>query len=94
MIIERAFTLIHNLDIPENKRKYWQQWSTIVISHSGEIIDVIKHFEWPNEFLHRGQMELYPHSIQCTAKSGEMFTTIEELKANIEDAVRITRDIK
>jgi hypothetical protein len=94
MRIERAFDLVHNLDIPETKRKFWQQWSTVVITRRGEIVDVIKHFEWPDEFLHRRQMDLYPDSLQFTVKAGESFTTLDALKAKIEDAVRVLAKVE
>ena len=94
MRIERAFDLVHNLDIPETKRKFWQQWSTVVVTRRGEIVDVIKHFEAPDEFLHRRQMDLYPDSLQFTVKAGEMFTSLQELKSKIEDSVRVVAKLK
>jgi len=78
MKIQRAFTLVHNLDIPEGKRKFWQQWSTVVASKSGEIIDVIKHFESPNLKLNKEHLDMYPDSYQFTVAAGEMFTTLLE----------------
>ncbi|MDH4100613.1 MAG: hypothetical protein OEV28_08555 [Nitrospirota bacterium] len=89
MIIERAFNLVHNLDVPESKRKFWQQWATVVLTRRGDIIDVIKHFEAPDEFLHRRQMDIYPDTIQFTVQAGEMFTSLDSFKAKIEDAVRL-----
>ena len=94
MRIERAFALIHNLDIPESKRKFWQQWATVVITRRGEVVDVIKHFEAPDEFLHRRQMNLYPDSIQFTAKAGEMFESLDGFKSKIQDSVRIVQKVK
>jgi len=94
MRIERAYDLVHNLDVPETKRKFWQQWASVVITRRGEILDVIKHFEAPDEFLHRRQMELYPGSIQFTVQAGEMFTSLESFKAKINDAVKLVEKMK
>jgi hypothetical protein len=94
MRIERAYDLVHNLDVPEGKRKFWQQWSTVVITRRGAILDVIKHFEAPDEFLHRRQMELYPDSIQFTVQAGEMFTSLDRFRAKINDAVTLAEKMK
>jgi hypothetical protein len=84
MNIERAFNLIHNLDIPEGKRKFWQQWSIVVVSQSGEILDVIKHFEAPDLESNKKHLEMYPDSFQFTVAAGEMFTTIEQFIAKVK----------
>ena len=54
--------VIHNLDVPEAKQKYWPQWATVVVNRDGVIEDVIQHFEYPNMFLHRRHMDLYPRA--------------------------------
>jgi hypothetical protein len=56
MTIERAFHLIHLLDVPETKRKFWPQWSCVVVNRAGQIEDVIQHFEVPDQFLDRQHM--------------------------------------
>ena len=89
MNIERAFILVHNLDIPEGKRKFWQQWSTVVVDLSGEILDVIKHFEAPNLEINKKHLEMYPNSIQFTVAAGEMFTTIDQFVSKVKDAVKL-----
>jgi hypothetical protein len=91
MNIERAFNLVHNLDIPEEKRKFWQQWSTVVVNTSGEIIDVIKHFEAPNLEINKKHLEMYPNTFQFTVAAGEMFTTIEKFDYKVKDAVKLGR---
>ena len=55
---------------------------------------MIKHFEAPDEFLHRRQMNLYPDSIQFTAKAGEMFESLDGFKSKIQDSVRIVQKVK
>ena len=54
MTIERAFRLIHLLDVPESKRKFWPQWSCVVVNREGQIEDVIQHFEAPDQFFFDG----------------------------------------
>ena len=83
MTIERAFRLIHLLDVPESKRKFWPQWSCVVVNREGQIEDVIQHFEAPDQFLDRRHMDLYPHSTQFTAKASEMFLTLDDLRTKI-----------
>ena len=89
MNIERAFTVIHNLDVPEEKRKFWQQWSTVVINPSGEIIDVIKHFQQPDLTLNKQHLDLYPDSFQFTVAAGEIFTTLDEFKAKVRETTKL-----
>jgi hypothetical protein len=89
MTIERAFCLINLLDVQESKRKFWPQWSCVVINRTGQIEDVIQHFDAPNEFLDRRHMDLYPNSIQFTAKAGEDYLTVADLRKKINDCIGI-----
>jgi hypothetical protein len=89
MTIERAFHLIHLLDVPETKRKFWPQWSCVVVNRAGQIEDVIQHFEVPDQFLDRQHMDLYPHSVQFTAKAGEIYLALDELRKKIDDCVHV-----
>lgn len=89
MNIERAYILVHNLDIPEGKRKFWQQWSTVVVAKSGEIVDVIKHFQQPDLTLNKQHLELYPDSLQFTVAAGEMITTLDEFKAKVRETTKL-----
>ena len=89
MNTERAFTLIHNLDIPENKRYFWQQWATVVIDKKGNILDVIKHFGEPTLSLNNEHLNMYPNSIQFTVKAGEMFSDIKDFTRKIKESVEL-----
>lgn len=89
MNIERAFTLIHNLDVPEGKRKFWQKWSTVVVNSSGEIIDVIKHFESPSLESNKMHLEMYPNSFQFTVEAGQMFVTLEQFTTKVKEATKM-----
>jgi hypothetical protein len=91
MTPERALALIHNLDVPEDKRKFWPQWSTIVVTSGGNIEDVIQHFEWPNDVLHRRHMDIYPHSVQFTAKAGETCLTLDALLAKVQECAQLVK---
>jgi hypothetical protein len=84
MLIDRAFELINNLDEPPDRRKFLPQWSTVVVSRQGEIIDVIRHREAPASQLHRKHMDMYPESVQFTATPG-MYPTLESLVSKVED---------
>jgi hypothetical protein len=84
--IDRAFELINNLDVREPLRPHSPQWSTVVVSRSGDIADVIRHSEKPNAYLHRRQMDAYPQSMQFTAWPGR-FATIDDLEAEIRKCV-------
>jgi hypothetical protein len=89
MTIERAFRLIHLLDVPESKRKFWPQWSCVVVSREGQVEDVIQHFEAPDQFLDRQHMKLYPHSVQFTAKAGEMYLALDDFRNEIDDCIHV-----
>ena len=92
MRIERAFELIHLTGIPETKRKFWPQWSTVVVSKEGAIDDVIQHFEEPNASLHRRHMDLYPRSVQFTAKAGETYATLASLEKKVSECLWVHRN--
>ena len=87
MNLQRTFALVHLLDIPESKRKFWPQWSTVVVSKDGAVEDVIQYFEEPKGSLHRSHMELYPKSVQFTVKAGESFLTLASLKEKVAECV-------
>ena len=89
MTPERALIVIHNLDVPEDKRRYWPHWATVVVGRGGVIEDVIQHFQPPDAFLHRRQLEIYPHSVQFTASAGETYLTVESLVAKVEECARL-----
>ena len=89
MTVERRFRLIHLLDVPESKRKFWPQWSCVVVNQSGAIKDAIQHFEAPDQFLDRRHMDLYPYSVQFTAKAGENYLTLDDLLKKIGDCAHI-----
>ncbi len=89
MTIERAFRVVHLLDVPESKRKFWPQWSCVVVNREGQIEDVIQHFDAPDEFLDRRHMDLYPRSVQFTAKAGEMFVTPDDFRRKIDDCSHV-----
>jgi len=89
MNIERAYTLVHNLDIPEDKQKFWQQGSTVVVNQSGKILDVIKNFKAPNLEINKKHLEMYPDSFQFTVAAGEMFTTIQQFVLKVKEAVKL-----
>jgi hypothetical protein len=49
MTVERAFRVVHLLDVPEPKRKFWPQWCSVVVNQHGAIEDVIQHFDAPDD---------------------------------------------
>ena len=89
MTTARAFAVAHNLDVPKVKRKFWPQWSTVVVNRGGSVEDVIQHIDRPNLELNRKHLEFYPDSAQFTVKAGEMFTTLEEFEKKIRECVEV-----
>ena len=89
MITARAFRVVHNLDVPDRKKKFWPQWSTVVVNRSGSIEDVIQHFDAPSLAMNAEHMRLYPHSVQFTVQAGEMFVTLAEFERRVEDAAGV-----
>lgn len=76
-----AFEKINNLDVREPLRKYQPQWSTVVISYDGDIIDIIKHKEEPDITLNKNHLSMYPETIQITAWQGRFISVDQLLKA-------------
>jgi hypothetical protein len=89
MTIERAFRVVHLLDVPESKRKFWPQWASVVVNRDGVVEDVIQHFDAPDLSSNRQHLEFYPHSTQFTTKAGEMYLTLDEFRRKIQDCVDV-----
>jgi hypothetical protein len=87
MDIQDAFNLINNLNVREELRKYQAQWSTVVISSTGNILDVIKHKEQPTLKLNKEHLERYPDTIQITAWAGR-FSTVADLQRAVIEAAK------
>jgi hypothetical protein len=88
MTLEEAFRLINNLDVREALRRHAPQWSTVVVSETEEILDIIRHKEEPTPELHLKHMKKYPTSAQFTAWPGR-FDTVEELRKQALKSARI-----
>ena len=88
MTAEEAFQRINNLHVRELLRKYSPQWATVVIDHSGIILDVLPHKKAPTIELHIEHMKRYPNSIQFTTCQGD-FSTPDALAAKIKEHVKI-----
>jgi hypothetical protein len=86
MTIDRAFDLINNLDMRAPLRKFGPQWSTVVVSREGEVLEVIRHKEAPTMVQHREHMNMYPASVQFTTQPG-VFERAEELAKRVEECV-------
>jgi len=88
MEFQHAFDLINNLQVREPLRKYHPQWSTIVISYDGNIVDVIKHKEQPTLRLNKEHLERYPETLQITAWQGR-FNTVADLEKAVKESVKL-----
>jgi hypothetical protein len=86
MTLEEAFNLTNNFDVKEKLRPFAPQWSTVVVSRNGEIVDVIRHKEQPSLRLNKEHMERYPDSVQFTAWPSR-FRAVGELRKEIEKCV-------
>jgi hypothetical protein len=88
MDTENAFEIINNLQVRGPLRKYQPQWSTIVISYDGNIVDVIKHKEQPSLKLNKEHLERYPDTLQITAWPGR-FNSVADLERVVKESVKL-----
>lgn len=86
MTPQDAFKLVNNLDVREALRKFSPQWSTVAVSESGEIVEVLRHKEQPTLQLNRDHLLKHRNSVQFTAWP-ERFQSVEELEKEIRECV-------
>ena len=86
MTLEEAFKLANNLDVREALRKFSPQWSTVAVSKTGEIVDVIRHKDQPTLELNREHLLKYPDTVQITAWPGR-FGTVDDLKRTVQECI-------
>jgi hypothetical protein len=79
--------VVHNLDVPEAKRKSWPKWATVVVNRDGVIEDVIQHFDPPALGTNAVQQRHYPHAALFSVRAGEMFVTLMQFEKKVKEVV-------
>jgi hypothetical protein len=83
MTIERAFRLVHHLDIPESKRRYWPQFSSVVVSGDDSVSDVFLFFESPTEQQQFAALKMYRGCMLFSVTAGTIHTTLEGFRKKV-----------
>jgi hypothetical protein len=91
MTVERAFRLVHHLDVPESKRHYWPCFSEVIVSRAGLIPDVFQFFESPNEQQQYAALEMHPGCMCFPVTAGRIHTTLQEFVAKVATTKEIIR---
>ena len=86
LCLEDVFILINSLDISVARRKYGPTWSCVAVDSAGKVLNVIRNKHEPDMFWASQHMDMYPKSVQFTARPGD-YSTILELKKKIQDCV-------
>ena len=89
MVIERAFRISHNLDIPEPKRKFWPQYAEVVVSHDGIIQDVQLFFSAPSESECVALLKHYRGCVSFPVHAGRIHTRLDEFKEKVADSAEL-----
>ena len=91
MTIERAFRLVHHLDIPEPKRRYWPRFSEVVVSRDDSIPDVFQFFEMPTEEQQYAALQMYRGCMLFPVTAGRIHTTLQEFDAKVTSTAAFIR---
>ena len=89
MVTERAFHIVHNLDVPESKRKFWPTRAEVVVAHDGTIQDVKQFFSAPTETECVELLNLYPGCVSFPVSAGEIHVTLEEFQRKVCDSAEL-----
>ncbi len=95
MTIERAFRIVHHLDIPEPKRRYWPRFAEVVVSRDDVVHDIFQFFEQPTEQQKYAALSTYPGSMSFPVTAGTIHTTLEGFtEKTLSTAAFIRKHIK
>ena len=89
MVIERAFRVAHNLDIPESKRKFWPHFAEVVVAHNGMIHDVQHFFSAPFESECVSLLRHYPGCVSFPVTAGQIHTSLEEFSDKVAGSAEL-----
>lgn len=76
--LERAFKLIHNLDVREPLRRYAPKWSIVVVDKSLNIVGIKKSKEHPTVSEQQEYFSQFSDCVYFLAIAGESFCTLEQ----------------
>ncbi len=93
MIVERAFSLVHHLDVPETKRKFWPRYAEVVVDRDGTIQDVKHYFELPTETECVSLLTLYPGCVSFPVTAGVIHTTIDGFKEKVAGSAELAAKV-
>ncbi len=84
MHIERAFRVINLLDVPEHKRKFWPEYSFVVVDPTNQsILDVMEYFTSSTDECDRDIRAYYPVCIAFSVTANQL-DSVEKLQDKIE----------
>ncbi len=91
MYIKEALKLINVLDISENKRKYYYNYSNVLVNEQGEIVAVFRYKNKPSDKDYNKDHALYPGTVQFTACPG-WYKNEDELQKAVFSCVESIKD--
>jgi hypothetical protein len=91
MTIERAFRLVHHLDIPEAKRRYWPRFAEVVVSRDNSVPDIFQFFDHPSEEQQIQALQMYPGCMLFPVTAGVIHTTLPEFTAKVSSTAAFMR---
>ncbi len=91
MTIERAFRLVHHLDIPEAKRRYWPRFSEVVVSRDDSVSDIFQFFELPSEEQQFQALQMYPGCMLFPVTAGISHSTLPEFTEKVTSTAAFMR---
>ena len=89
MIVERAFQTVHNLNIPENKRKHWPPYSEVIVDMHGNIQDIYQYFNPPTEQQICEALSTYPGCVSFPVRTDKFFNNFDEFAKKVSSSAEL-----
>lgn len=91
MTIERAFRLVHHLDIPEAKRRYWPKFAEVVVSRDDSVPDIFQFFAHSSEEQQIQALQTYPGCMIFPVTAGVTHATLTEFTEKVTSTAAFMR---
>lgn len=91
MTIERAFQLVHHLNVPQAKRRFWPRFSIVIVSGDESVPDVLQFFGNPEEQQQYEALVMYPGTMSFVVEAEKLHVGIDEFREKVSSTAAFIR---